>query len=151
MSDETHRYCTFRLADYYIGIEVMRVQEVLRAQETTSVPLTQSVVGGLMNLRGEIVTTIDLRSRLGLEPFAGSSMNVVIRTGEGVVSLLVDEIDDVIEVTDDSFEPPPSTLQASLRDLLIGVFKLDRQLLLVIDVDQVMSLPPEDVLVANAN
>lgn len=142
------RYCTFRLADLYIGIEVMRVQEVLRSQGTTAVPLTSAIVGGLMNLRGEIVTTVDLRCRLGFEPAAGPDepMNVVIRNGDGVISLLVDEIDDVIEVDDDAFEPAPATLPTPLRDLLLGVYKLDGRLLLVLDADRVGAVPPEDVL-----
>ncbi len=145
---EGNRYCTFRLADLYIGIEVMRVQEVLRSQGTTPIPLTTSVVGGLMNLRGEIVTTVDLRCRLGLDRAADptESMNVVIRNADGVISLLVDEIDDVIEVDDETFEAPPATLPEPLRDLLAGVYKLDGQLLLVLDADRVGAVPPQDVL-----
>lgn len=145
---DANRYCTFRLADLYIGIEVMRVQEVLRSQGTTPIPLTTSIVGGLMNLRGEIVTTVDLRCRLGLEPATNptESMNVVIRDGDGVLSLLVDEIDDVIEVDDDAFEPPPATLPAPLRGLLRGVYKLEHQLLLVLDADRVGAVPADEVL-----
>lgn len=145
---EINRYCTFRLADLYIGIEVMRVQEVLRSQGTTPIPLTSPVVGGLMNLRGEIVTTVDLRCRLGLEPAddPSSSMNVVIRNGDGVVSLLVDEIDDVIEVDDDAFEVAPATLPSPLRDLLLGVYKLPGQLLLVLDADSVSAVPADEVV-----
>jgi len=142
------RCCTFRLADLYIGIEVMRVQEVLRAQDTTPVPLTSPVIGGLMNLRGEIVTTVDLRCRLGLPPADGrlEPMNVVIRGADGVVSLLVDEIEDVIEVDDASLEPPPATLPAGLRDLVVGVYKLDRELLLLLDAERVGAVPAADVL-----
>lgn len=148
MTIDANRYCTFRLADLYIGIEVMRVQEVLRAQPTTPIPLTTSVVGGLMNLRGEIVTTVDLRCRLGLPPIEDptTSMNVVIRNADGVISLLVDEIDDVIEVDDDVFETPPATLGSPLRDLLLGVYKLDGLLLLVLDAERVSAVPPNEVL-----
>lgn len=143
-----NRYCTFRLGDLYLGIEVMRVQEVLRAQDATPVPLTNPVIGGLMNLRGEIVTMIDLRHRLGLDAaeLAESSMNVVVRTTDGVVSLLVDEIDDVIDVDDTSFEPPPATLPSPLRELLVGVYKLDGRLLLVLDAEQVGAVPADNVL-----
>lgn len=146
-AEPTARLCTFRLASFYIGIEVMRVQEVLRWQDTTPIPLTTPVIGGLMNLRGEIVTTIDLRCRLGLDPLVDDQpMNVVIRTNEGVVSLLVDEIDDVIEVSEDDFEAPPSTLDERLRELLCGVYKLEGRLLLVLDTETVTSLPVDQVL-----
>jgi purine-binding chemotaxis protein CheW len=144
------RCCTFRLAGLYIGIEVMRVQEVLRAQDTTPVPLTSPVVGGLINLRGEIVTTVDLRWRLGLPPAEGDRepMNVVIRGPEGVVSLLVDEIEDVIEVDDSALEAPPATLPEALRDLVVGVYKLDAELLLLLDAERVGAVPAGDVLAA---
>ena len=94
------RYCTFQLADLYFGVPVTKVQEVLRAQERTRIPLVSPVVDGLINLRGEIVTTLDLRRRLELPPRGdgAEAMNVVIRSDEGVVSLLVDEIRDVIDV-----------------------------------------------------
>lgn len=136
------QYCTFRLGDLYLGVEVTRVQEVIRHQVTTPVPLASPVIGGLMNLRGEIVTTIDLRRRLGLEVRADGEdpMNVVIRNDDGVVSLLVDEIGDVIEVGDDDFEPSPSTLPATTRDVIVGVYKLDGRLLLILDCDRVLDL-----------
>lgn len=138
------QYCTFHLGELFLGVEVTRVQEVLRHQVTTPVPLASTVIGGLMNLRGEIVTTIDLRRRLTLPEREGGHepMNVVIRTDEGVVSLLVDEIGDVIEVGDDDFEPSPSTLPASTRDLIVGVYKLDGRLLLILDCDRVLDLAP---------
>jgi purine-binding chemotaxis protein CheW len=136
-------YCTFQLADLFLGVEVTRVQEVIRAQETTNVPLVTPVVNGLINLRGEIVTTVDLRRRLDLEPWPADHepMNVVIRTDDGIVSLLVDAIDDVLEVGDEGFEAPPATLRSPARDLLTGVHKLDGRLLLVLDVDRMLDLP----------
>ena len=97
------RFCTFHLGELYLGIPVTRVQEVIRYQERTRVPLVSAVVHGLINLRGEIVTTIDLRHRLELEPRAEGQepINVVVRSDDGVVSLLVDEISDVFEVVDE--------------------------------------------------
>ena len=95
---------------------MLQVQEVIRYQAMTRVPLAPTVVSGLINLRGQIVTAIDLRRRLGLAGPADEGlhpMNVVVRTDDGAVSLLVDEIGDVVEVTDDAFEPPPETLAGS--------------------------------------
>lgn len=142
------RYCTFRLGDLRLGIGVEWVQEVLRPQPSTPVPRTTSIVGGLLNLRGEIVTTIDLGERLGVPvgERADGPMNVVVRTPDGVVALLVDAIEDVIDVDDDAFEPAPSTLPESLRALLIGVYKLEGALLLVLDADRVTSLSVDEIM-----
>ncbi|HET7488845.1 MAG TPA: chemotaxis protein CheW [Acidimicrobiales bacterium] len=142
-TDDHMQYCTFHLGDLFLGVQVTRVQEVIRTQRTTPVPLASPVISGLMNLRGEIVTTIDLRRRLGLPDRAAGQdpMNVVIRAEDGVVSLLVDEIGDVIDALDDAFEPSPSTLRAATRDVIDGVYKLDGRLLLILDCDRVLDLP----------
>ncbi|MFN8050684.1 MAG: chemotaxis protein CheW [Acidimicrobiales bacterium] len=128
--------CTFWLAGLCFGVDVLDVQEVIRHQEVTPVPLAPQVVVGLMNLRGQIITSCDLRIRLDLgERSPGQvPMNVVVRTGEGPVSLLVDEIGDVIQVADDTFETPPSTVTGVARDLIVGAYKLDGKLLLELDI-----------------
>src|SRR5579883_2746531 len=85
---------TFFVADLFFGVDVLCVQEILRCQQMTRVPQAPAVIEGLINLRGQIVTAIDMRRRLGLPPRSGSQMptNVVVRNDEGAVSLLVDEI-----------------------------------------------------------
>lgn len=132
------QFCTFYLDGLFFGVEVRRVQEVIRYQEMTRVPLAAPVVSGLINLRGQIVTAIDLRRRLGLpdRPADRLPMNVVVRSDEGAVSLLVDEIGDVQEVAEDAFERPPETLQGSSRQLIQGAYKLEDELLLVLDVER---------------
>ncbi len=129
--------CTFLVDGLLFGIDVTRVQEVIRHQAMTPVPLAPPVVHGLINLRGQIVTAIDLRRRLGLTPRPASDlpMNVVARHDEGVVSLLVDEIGDVVEVDEDSFEAPPETLSQASKTLIIGVYKLEEQLLLLLNTE----------------
>jgi purine-binding chemotaxis protein CheW len=109
MSAAEQQFCTFFLDSLFLGVEVQRVQEVLRQQEMTQVPLAPAVVRGLINLRGQIVTAIDLRRRLELPsaPARTPAMNVVVRTDDGAVSLLVDEIGDVIKFRMTTFEPPP--------------------------------------------
>jgi purine-binding chemotaxis protein CheW len=96
------------------------------------------VVSGLINLRGQIVTAVDLRRRLELEPRPPGllAMNVVVRSEDGAVSLLVDEIGDVVEVNEDTFEPPPETLRGSVRTMILGVHKLDGRLLHVLDIEK---------------
>jgi len=142
MSD-TRQYCTFLLDGRYFGVDVQQVQEVIRYQELTRVPLASPVVSGLINLRGRIVTAIDLRRRLGLpdRPADKLPMNVVVRSGEDAVSLLVDEIGDVIEVPEDKFERPPETLRGVARSLIEGAFKLDERLMLVLDTKRAVEIP----------
>lgn len=127
--------CTFWLAEHCFGVDVLGVQEVIRHQDVTPVPLAPSVVVGLMNLRGQIITSCDLRIRmeLGERPADLVPMNVVLQTPDGPLSLLVDRIGDVIEVSDDDFETPPSTVTGVARDLIVGAYKLDGRLLLELD------------------
>jgi purine-binding chemotaxis protein CheW len=141
MSDE-HKFCTFTLDGLLFGVEVMKVQEVIRRLEMTRVPLAPSVVRGLINLRGQIVTAVDLRRRLELteRPVDQSPMNVVIRMDDEAVSLLVDEIRDVYEVEEDAFERPPETLKGVARDLIRGAYKLKDRLLLVLDTEKAVQV-----------
>jgi purine-binding chemotaxis protein CheW len=137
------QYCTFSLDGLFFGVGVQEVQEVIRYQEMTRVPLASPVIRGLINLRGQIVTAVDLRRRLGLAERAADEkpMNVVVRTDDGAVSLLVDEIGDVIEVAPDRFETPPETLQGPARSLVQGAFKLDQRLLLVLNTAEAVQVP----------
>ena len=125
----------------FCGIDVAQVQEVLKYQEMTPVPLAPDVIQGLINLRGQIVTAVDLRRRFRLpERAAGQKpMNMVLRCDGGAVSLLVDEIGDVIEVDGCEHEPPPSTMDAFHREVVEAVFKLDGKLLLALDTNKVLS------------
>jgi purine-binding chemotaxis protein CheW len=137
----TQQFCTFFLKNQFFGVPVSEVQEVIRYQEMTRVPLVPAVIRGLINLRGQIVMAIDLRRRLGMEERAQSElpMNVVVRTDDGAVSLLVDEIGDVLEANEESFERPPETLQGQARQLVRGVYKLQERLMLVLDTARAVS------------
>jgi purine-binding chemotaxis protein CheW len=134
----TSQFCTFYLDKLLFGVELKGVQEVIRSLEMTRVPLAPDVVSGLINLRGQIVTAVDLRRRLELEPAppGTDAMNVVVRSDDGSVSLLVDEIGDVVEVEEDTFEPPPETLRGSIRVMILGVHKLNDRLMHVLDIDK---------------
>src|SRR5712692_7401401 len=135
---QPHQFCTFYLDKLMFGVELQKVQEVMRYLELTPIPLAPDVVSGLMNLRGQIVTAVDLRRRLELpnRPDDMLPMNVVIRSADGAVSLLVDEIGDVVEVDDDSFERPPETLQGKVREVILGVHKLEKQLMHVLNTEK---------------
>jgi purine-binding chemotaxis protein CheW len=132
------QFCTFYLEKQLFGVELKGVQEVIRALDVTQVPLAPSVVSGLINLRGQIVTVVDLRRTLQLDPrpTGNASMNVVVHTEDGSVSLLVDEIGDVVEVDESSFEPAPEMLSAAMRSVIRGVHKLNDRLMHVLDIDK---------------
>jgi purine-binding chemotaxis protein CheW len=136
--DHSSQFCTFYLDKLLFGVELKTVQEVIRSLEVTQVPLAPKVVSGLINLRGQIVTAVDLRRQLELDPRPADmpAMNVVVRSDDGAVSLLVDEIGDVVEVDSTTFERPPETLRGTVREVITGVHKLDDRLLLVLDTEK---------------
>src|SRR5437588_991290 len=141
MADE-RQFCTFWVDGQYFGLDVLEVQEIVRYQEMTRVPLAPPMVRGLINLRGQIVTAIDLRRRLELKdrPADQLPVNVVVDTNDGAVSLLVDEIGDVLQVPEKAFERPPETLRGPARDLIRGAYKLADRLLLILDTERTVNV-----------
>jgi purine-binding chemotaxis protein CheW len=141
----THQYCTFVVDDSLYGISVEYVQELLRNQRMTPIPLAPPAVCGLINLRGQIVPAIDARERLHLPPREGASddgfwpsdvpppMNVVVRTPRGSVALVVDSIGDVLEVSEDHFEEIPDTVQRAGKEFILAACKLENRLLFILD------------------
>ena len=129
--------CTFDVDSLFIGIPISRIQEILRPQPVTPVPLAAAAIMGLMSLRGQIVPVINLAERLGvqLEQGGAEAFNVLIRSDDGPVSLLVDRVGDVVEVAPEAFEPAPDTLRTNLRPLILGAYKLERRLLLALDAE----------------
>jgi purine-binding chemotaxis protein CheW len=137
--------CTFFVNGLHLGVDVLQVQEVIRAQLMTPVPLADPSVSGLINLRGHIVTAVDLRRRFAMPPRAGDipPTNVILRTADGAVSLLVDDIGDVMEVGDATLARVPSTITGPTRALISGVHTLDGRLLLVLDPERALDLTLE--------
>jgi purine-binding chemotaxis protein CheW len=134
----TRHLATFVIDGARFGVDVLLVQEALRSQDRTPVPLAAPGIAGLVNLRGEVVLSIDLRVRLGLAalPEDAEPMMVVVQVGGEAVSLLVDEVGDVMDVEDSQFEAPPDTLTADLRQVILGAYKLPTGLLLALDVER---------------
>jgi purine-binding chemotaxis protein CheW len=137
----TRQYSTFRVADMFMGIELTRVQELLLYQEMTRVPLAPRAIEGLINLRGQIVTALDVRRILGLpvvESEDSLPMNIVIQSEGGAVSLLVDEICDVLDVPVESAMPLPENMPGAQRELIEGVYQLDSVLLLILNTERLL-------------
>jgi purine-binding chemotaxis protein CheW len=134
----TSQLATFWLDGDLFGVEVGHVQEVLRSQSITRVPLAPPAVAGLINLRGQVVTAIELRERLGRPPRSEGqeAVVIVVRLHGEAVSLLVDRIADVVDVDVRDFETPPDTLDGAARQLIRGAYKLAGQLLLALDVNR---------------
>ncbi len=136
------QFCTFRLGELYFGIAVLAVQEVLYNPAVTLVPTADPAVEGLVNLRGRIATAVDLRRRLEL-PTRDESVqpvHVVVASGNDTVTLMVDQIGDVLTVGLDDYEPAPPTVTGPAKELVLGAYKLTDELLLVLDVAKTIDL-----------
>ena len=145
------QFCTFLLHGEVFGVPVEQVQEVIQYREMTPVPLVPEIIRGLINLRGQIVMALDLRRRFGMpdRPEAQLPLNVVVRTGNGATSLLVDEIGDVLEADEEDFEQPPQTLRGSARELVRGVYKLPERLMLVLDAERALDCGEDNARTAD--
>jgi len=136
------QFCTFNVGNLLFGVDVVLVQEVMRYQEMTRVPLASPMIRGIINLRGQLVTAVDMRRRLGLPEASEGTlpMNVIVRREDDAISLLVDEIGDVIDVSAEALERPPETLMGTARELIKAVCQLEGALLLVLDAQQITSV-----------
>jgi len=141
----SQRYATFFLSGVCFGVHVEQVQEVLEFQEITRVPLSPASLPGIINLRGQILTTIDLQTRLGLSSSESKEepMMMVIRTSEGPMNLIVDKIGSVRDVDPNLFETPTETLKPGVRAVTTQVCKLEDRLPLLLDTEKIIQLPEE--------
>lgn len=142
-SPHSQEYVTLRLDGQLLGIPVLQVHDVLKAQNMTPVPIAPSWIAGLINLRGRIVTCVDLRARLGLPP-AGeedgvSGMSVVVEHGGEPYSLLIDRVGDVLGLSMDTYERNPITLERTWAEVSAGVYRLEKELLVILDVERLLS------------
>ena len=136
---ESQEFVTAKIAGQLFGIPVLAVQDVLSPQGLASIPLAPPEVAGALNLRGRIVTAIDLRVHLGMEPAdKKKSMSVVVDLHGELYSLLIDEVGEVLSVPMDLFERNPPTLDSHWRDLSVGIFRLDGQLMVVLEVEKLL-------------
>jgi purine-binding chemotaxis protein CheW len=143
MSAQSSEFVTIRLAGQLLGIPVLLVHDVLKPQNITKVPRSPSWVAGVLNLRGKIVTAIDLRARLGLPPREGASgpgMSVVVEHKGEPYSLLIDSVGEVLALDDTHFERNPVTLDATWREVSEGIMRLENELLVILDVRRLLEL-----------
>lgn len=141
-TSQVQEFVTFRVNDQWLGVPVGIVQEVLLAQRLAVVPLAPAEVAGFLNLRGQIVTAFDLRTRLEIagDSDLASAMNVVVRQDDELFSLIVDEAGDVLAVDGEHVEAVPSSLDSCWRAASRGIVRRDRDLLVVLDVAALLRL-----------
>ena len=137
---ETAEYVTFVIDGQLFGIPVLGVQDVLSAHKITRIPLAPPEIAGSLNLRGRIVTAFDVRRRLGLSPWqaGGETMSIVFEHDGELYSLLVDSVGEVLALAVSDYEKNPPTLASKIRDYSSGIYRLDDQLLVVLDVDALL-------------
>jgi|YNPMSStandDraft_1061717.scaffolds.fasta_scaffold30135_3 purine-binding chemotaxis protein CheW len=136
---------TIRLAGQLCGIPVEAIRDVLGPQPLARIPLAPPEVAGSLNLRGRIVTAIDLRRRLGFPPFekgVEKAMSVVVEVGGELYSFLADEVGDVITLPESGWEPNPATLDPVWQSVSHGIQRLENELLVVLDIAEVMDIGP---------
>lgn len=139
---EKQQYVTMRLGGQLFGLPVLAVQDVLKSQQITPIPLAAHEIAGALNLRGRIVTVVDMRRRLGIEPHQGQkkSMQVVVEHGGDLYSLLVDEVGDVMLLSKSDYESNPSNLSPQWLRVARGVFRLEEEIMVLLDIESVLSI-----------
>jgi purine-binding chemotaxis protein CheW len=140
-SDRSSDYLTIIIAGQMFGIPVLQIQDVLGPQKVTRIPLAPPEVAGSLNLRGRIVTAIDVRRRLGLEAAEDGksrNMSVVVEQEGELYSLVIDRVGDVLTLYQKDFEANPPTLDPVWRNVSLGVYRLERELLVILDVARLL-------------
>lgn len=142
VDEEDRQFVTLTVAGQLCGVPVLGVRDILGEQTITRIPLARDEVAGSLNLRGRIVTAIDLRQRLGLPPAPAGTprMSVVAEQGGELYALLVDHVSEVMRVKASAFERNPPTLPPVWARFSTGVYRLEDQLLVVLDVNELLAL-----------
>lgn len=138
-----NEYVTAMIGGQLFGLPILRVQDVFAPERLTAVPLSPPEVAGVLNLRGRIVTLIDMRCRLGLddrENDGRQSMAIGVESRGESYGLLIDSVGEVLKLDSLAWEPNPTNLDARLASVSTGIFRLDSQLLMILDVDRVLDI-----------
>ena len=141
-ADEERMFVTLTVADQLCGVPVLSVRDILGEQAITRIPLAPPEIAGSLNLRGRIVTAVDLRERLHLPPPAADAtrMSVVAEQSGELYALLVDQVSEVMSLRASAFERNPPTLPPSWAQFSSGVYRLENRLLVVLDVGKLLAL-----------
>ena len=139
---DMREYVTAIVAGEMMGLPILQVQDVFVPEGITRVPLAPTEIAGVINLRGRIVTLVDLRSRFGMAPRESDApvMAIGVEAGRESFGLLIDSIGEVLQLADAEREPNPLHLDPRLARVSSGIHRLDGRLLMIIDVDRVLEI-----------
>ncbi|MDD4733005.1 MAG: chemotaxis protein CheW [Desulfovibrio sp.] len=139
---------TFRIGEEEFGVDILAVQEIIRTMAITKVPKAPNFVEGVINLRGKVIPIVDLRRRFGMEDRAGDKHNriIVIETGNIIVGFMVDSVSEVLRIPASTIEAPPAVVSGLESDYIDGVGKLDDRLLIMLDLDRLLSGQEKEAL-----
>lgn len=147
VTNQIEQYCGFKISGEEYAIPVMEVQEVIKPQVVTPIPLAQDKVRGLINLRGQIVTCISLRKLFGQEDeLSKNYMNIIVRGEDGLYSLIVDEVTDIIDVLDENLEHAPSTINPKLRNYVEKIYKRETGLVILLSIKKLLNLTADKTI-----
>ena len=144
-SVDNGEYITAMIGRQLFGMPIDQVHDVFLPQNMTPVPQARSEVAGVLNLRGRIVTAIDMRRRLGLPPRTGDGtpMAVGIEYKNESYGLIIDQVGEVMRIAQESIEPSPANLDARWREIASGVCRLEGQLMVLLDVERIVAITTE--------
>ncbi len=135
-------FLTVIIAGQRFGIPILQVQDVLGDQSVTNIPLAPPEVAGSLNLRGRVVTAINVRCRLGMEAYEkqpdDKETSVVVEHDNELYSLIIDRVGDVLTMKEKDFESNPATLDPLWREISLGIFRLDNELLVILDIPKLL-------------
>lgn len=155
LDEMTHlagKYLTFKLGAEEFGLEILKVQEIIKMMDITRVPRTPDFVRGVINLRGKVIPVVDLRRRFDMEPKATTDKTCVIvvqirRENLTVtMGIIVDEVSEVLDVTREQIEPAPEFGGVVNTDFILGIGKVGKRVVMLLDVDKVLSSQELDVV-----
>lgn len=146
---ETLQFLSVRLNNQTFGVPIEEIQDVLKDLPITDIPMAKSYIKGVSNLRGRIVTAIDLQKRMyeigaAEDNDTFEKMNIVVENNDELYSILVDKVGDVVEIPKDEVEAPPITLDPKWQELCQGVHKLDGDLMIIINTDKIIKTKQDD-------
>ena len=141
ISSDVVQLCGFKIGGGFYAVPVLEVQEVVKPQTLTKVPLAPSYIDGLINLRGQVVTAINLRKLFHIQgEHPAEFMNIIVRNEDSLYSLVVDEIMDVMDVEIKTFEETPDTLDPEIKRYIKGVYKLEGKLLVLLSLEKLLNI-----------
>jgi purine-binding chemotaxis protein CheW len=146
--DSLLQLVTFNISEEEFGVDILKVQEIIRTMDITKVPRAPVFVEGVINLRGKVIPILDLRRRFGMQarPHDKQTRIIVIELGSMIVGFVVDGVSEVLRISASTVEPPPAVVSGLESEYISGVGKLEDRLLILLDLDKLLTTSEKDAL-----